>query len=103
MHALTLNPSPSERGTSQTILMSENLSIGYKKPIHENLNLELLAGELVCLIGPNGAGKSTLIRTLAGMQKPLSGSVLLMGDEVQRMDSRKLAQRLSLVLTERAE
>jgi iron complex transport system ATP-binding protein len=87
----------------QTILQSQNLSIGYKDPIHEKLNLELLAGELVCLIGPNGAGKSTLIRTLAGMQKPLAGRVLLMGDEVQRMDSRSLAQRLSLVLTERAE
>jgi iron complex transport system ATP-binding protein len=87
----------------QTILQSQNLSIGYKHPIHENLNLELLAGELVCLIGPNGAGKSTPIRSLAGMQKPLGGRVLLMGDEVQRMDSRSLAQRLSLVLTERAE
>jgi iron complex transport system ATP-binding protein len=87
----------------QTILQSQNLSIGYKHPIHENLDLELLAGELVCLIGPNGAGKSTLIRTLAGMQKPLAGQVLLMGDEIQRMDSRSLARRLSLVLTERAE
>jgi iron complex transport system ATP-binding protein len=87
----------------QSILQSHVLSIGYKNPIHENLNVELLAGELVCLIGPNGAGKSTLIRTLAGMQKPLAGHVLLMGEDVRRMDSRSLAQRLSLVLTERAE
>jgi iron complex transport system ATP-binding protein len=103
MPTLKLNPSSSTRGTSQSILKSENLAIGYKKPIHEKLNLELLAGELVCLIGPNGAGKSTLIRTLAGMQKPLGGRVLLMGNEVQSMDSRSLAQELSLVLTERAE
>src|SRR5687768_13369741 len=85
------------------ILQTHNLSIGYKTAIHEHLDLELLAGELVCLIGPNGAGKSTLIRTIAGMQKPLSGQALLMGAEVQKMDSRSLAQKLSLVLTERAE
>jgi iron complex transport system ATP-binding protein len=103
MQTLRLNPCPLGRETSHAILVSENVSIGYKTPIHENVNLELLAGELVCLIGPNGAGKSTLIRTLAGMQRPLAGRVLLMGDEVQRMDSRSLAQRLSLVLTERAE
>jgi iron complex transport system ATP-binding protein len=85
------------------ILETQNLAIGYKTAIHANLNLELVAGELVCLIGPNGAGKSTLIRTMAGMQKPLSGHVMLMDAEVQKMDSRSLAQKLSLVLTERAE
>jgi iron complex transport system ATP-binding protein len=85
------------------ILAAQNLAIGYKNPIHEHLNLELLAGELVCLIGPNGAGKSTLLRTIAGMQKALAGDVRLMGDEVHKMDSRSLAQKLSLVLTERAE
>ena len=103
MQTLTLNPSPSGRGTTSTILETQELTIGYKTPIHENLNLELLAGELVCLIGPNGAGKSTLIRTIAGMKKPLSGQALLMGAEVQKLDSRSLAQKLSLVLTERAE
>lgn len=87
----------------KTILQTQNLCIGYKQPIHENLNLELFAGELVCLIGPNGAGKSTLLRSLAGMQKALSGRVLLMDADVYSMDARSLAQRLSLVLTERAE
>lgn len=85
------------------ILQAKNLSIGYKTPIHENLNLGLLAGELVCLIGPNGAGKSTLIRSLAGMQKALSGEILLMDKALTDYDSRSLAQQLSLVLTDRAE
>ena len=39
------------------------------------LDLDLMAGELVCFMGPNGIGKSTLIRTLAGLQKPLSGVI----------------------------
>ncbi len=86
------------------VLKAEALSIGYsKKVIAPRLDLTLAAGELVCLLGQNGAGKSTLIRTLAGMQSPLNGRVLLMGDDVRRLDARTLAQRLSIVLTERVD
>ncbi len=86
------------------ILRAEGLSIGYaKKSVAADLNLTLPAGELVCLLGQNGAGKSTLIRTLAGMQAPLSGRTLLMGQDVRKLDARTLAQRLSVVLTERVD
>lgn len=86
------------------ILETHDLSIGYtKKTIASRLNLTLQAGELVCLLGQNGAGKSTLIRTLAGMQPPLNGRVLLNGDDVRRLDARALARRLGVVLTERAD
>ncbi len=87
------------------ILQTHDLSIGYSgrpaRVIAAQLDLTLHAGELVCLIGPNGAGKSTLMRTLAGMQPALSGSVTLMDDDVQRLPARELARRLSVVLTER--
>jgi|GEM_PF-5468016 len=43
------------------------------------LKESICAGELVCLQGPNGAGKSTLLRTLAGMQRPLTAQVRLLG------------------------
>lgn len=86
------------------ILEAQELSIGYaKKVIAARLDLRLYAGEVVCLLGQNGAGKSTLMRTLAGMQSPLHGRVLLMGDDVRRLDARALAKRLSVVLTERVD
>ena len=57
-----------------------DLTVGYKTADSENvlfekLNLSLNAGQLVCFMGPNGSGKSTLIRTLSGLQKPLSGKI----------------------------
>jgi iron complex transport system ATP-binding protein len=57
-----------------------DLTVGYKTADSENvlfekLNLSLNAGHLVCFMGPNGSGKSTLIRTLSGLQKPLSGKI----------------------------
>ena len=88
------------------ILTTSNLSIGYatkkeKMVIAENLNLNFETGKLIALIGANGIGKSTLLRTLTGIQKPLSGAVLLHGKKIQEYDSLALAQHLSLVLTEK--
>jgi len=91
------------------ILQTFDLAIGYKQPrqspllVAENINLTLPAGELVCLIGPNGVGKSTLLRTLAGMQPPLSGQALLNGRNVHKLNARELARQLSVVLTERID
>lgn len=91
------------------VLVTEGLTIGYAQPrgvpvvIAEGMTVALQQGELVCLLGPNGAGKSTLIRTLAGMQRPLAGHVLLQGTSVHDMRPKALARRLSVVLTERVD
>ncbi|MGC6424659.1 MAG: ABC transporter ATP-binding protein [Lentimonas sp.] len=84
------------------------LSIGYThkgaaNPLTEDLNLSLQSGELVCLLGPNGAGKSTLIRTLAGIQKPLTGEVLLDGANIQSITPHERAKRISVVLNDRTQ
>lgn len=68
---------------SQTLLIQTiDLSIGYNQDgaelcLFENLNMALEAGELVCFMGRNGVGKSTLIRTVAGLQKPLGGKIII--------------------------
>jgi iron complex transport system ATP-binding protein len=90
----------------QKILSASSLSIGYNaKPspniIAENLNLCLGKGQLVALVGANGIGKSTLLRTITGIQKPLSGTILLNGKDIFSYEPLDLAQNLSLVLTEK--
>jgi heme exporter protein A len=44
-------------------------------PVLENLSFEVEAGQALVLRGPNGIGKTTLLRTLAGLQPALAGSV----------------------------
>jgi iron complex transport system ATP-binding protein len=89
------------------VLKVESLSIGYRVPrepdvmVASDLSLALAAGELVCLLGPNGSGKSTLMRTIAGMQPPLSGRVFIGGDDLAKLTPRQRAARLSVVLTDR--
>jgi len=90
----------------KNILTTSNLSIGYKSKketvtIAENLNLNLDAGKLVSLIGANGIGKSTLLRTITGIQKPLSGNVFLNDKDIATFKPLELAQNLALVLTEK--
>ncbi|MBN2731007.1 MAG: ABC transporter ATP-binding protein, partial [Balneolaceae bacterium] len=90
-----------------TVLKARDLSIGYKrsgicpKIVADQINIDLHAGELVCLLGPNGSGKSTLIKTLAGMHAPLGGNISLFGDSVQELRPKDIARKLSTVLTDR--
>lgn len=65
-----------------TIVKTNNLVVGYIKEgkstaLFDPLNLTLSCGELVCFMGVNGIGKTTLIKTLAGINKPLGGEVVL--------------------------
>ena len=68
-------------------LTFRNVTLGYDRhPAVHHLNGEVTSGALVAVIGPNGAGKSTLFRGLAGILKPLAGSIDLGG-----LDPRDLA------------
>jgi zinc/manganese transport system ATP-binding protein len=61
-------------------LQFRNVTLGYDRhPAVHHLDGEVAAGSLVAVIGPNGAGKSTLFRGIAGILKPLSGSISLGG------------------------
>lgn len=91
---------------NQIILRTEKLSIGYhskkaQTPIASDIDLSLKKGKLISLIGANGIGKSTLLRTITGIQKPLSGAVFLNGRDISDYSSLEAAQNLSVVLTEK--
>ena len=82
------------QSTAQTIKV-QNLSVGYKKPLAENLSFELQAG-LTCLIGPNGSGKSTFLKTVSGLIKPLAGTIYVFGKNYPKMNN-ELAKLLAFV------
>lgn len=91
---------------NKIILQASKISIGYtskkvKNIIASNIDLSLKKGKLIALIGANGIGKSTLLRTITGIQKPLSGTVLLNEKNIHEWDALTLAQNLSVVLTEK--
>lgn len=87
-----------------TLLTTHHLSVGYngQDSLFRDLNLSLAGGELVCFMGPNGIGKSTLIRTLAGLQKPLSGTVTYgKPGETKTTDRDDIPKKVAVVLTDK--
>ncbi len=49
----------------------------------DHINLQVKAGEFLCIVGPSGCGKSTLLHLIAGLHQRTSGQVLIDGKEVQ--------------------
>lgn len=72
-----------------TSIHCRSLSVGYdRRPVVGDMTFDLASGDLMVLIGTNGSGKSTLLKTLAGMLKPLSGDVSLLGEQPGALPSR---------------
>jgi branched-chain amino acid transport system ATP-binding protein len=57
----------------------------------KGISLTVNDGEIVSLIGSNGAGKSTTLRTIQGLNKPRSGSIVLDGIELHRLPAHQIA------------
>jgi branched-chain amino acid transport system ATP-binding protein len=65
------------------ILRVSGLESGYSHlQVLWGLSVQVAEGQLVALLGPNGAGKTTTLRTIAGLLKPKSGSVIFRGAEI---------------------
>jgi len=65
--------------------------------ILQGMDLDVAEGEAVALIGSNGAGKSTLMRSVAGLLRPIGGSVRYGGADLGRLSADKVV-RLGLAL-----
>jgi len=78
------------------VIKIQKLSVGYKKPLIENLSFEISDG-LTCLIGPNGSGKSTLLKTMAGLIKPLAGSIFVFEKDCSTISGMDLAKLIAFV------
>ena len=56
-----------------------------------DIDLNIGAGELVCVLGPNGAGKTTLFKTIVGLIKPYQGSVRIMDASPEEIGTERIA------------
>jgi putative ABC transport system ATP-binding protein len=55
------------------------------------VNLEIQNGQFVSIMGPSGSGKSTLLHLMGGLDRPTSGSVILNGDAIEKMNDDELS------------
>lgn len=74
------------------ILEVKDLVAGYGKlHVLQGISISLCDGEIVALIGPNGSGKSTLIKSIVGLAKVFSGSILYKGANILDFRTDRLA------------
>ena len=73
------------------VLATRGLSAGYGAlDIIRDVELEVAKGELVAVLGANGAGKSTLMGALSGLNRPISGKVLLVGRSIEQFSTARI-------------
>ena len=82
-------------------MLTHDLAIGYAKPLISNINLTLQKRSMTCLVGANGTGKTTFLRTLAGLQRPLSGVVEVDGKAISTLSPAQISRLVSVVLTDK--
>ncbi len=74
-------------------LICQNLSVGYDgKTVIHGLNFSVNSGDYLSIVGENGSGKSTLMKTILGLQPPVSGSIST-GDGLKRNEIGYLPQQ----------
>lgn len=90
----------SSMSTAPTVLRANGLSFVYPRSnasVFEDLHLEAHEGEVLAILGNNGAGKSTLLDILAGISRPRTGTVSVMGEDVHSLDRRHAARLIAYV------
>jgi phospholipid/cholesterol/gamma-HCH transport system ATP-binding protein len=69
------------------IIQVRDLTVGYETDIIlENISFDVLEGEIFIVLGGSGCGKSTLLKHLIGLLPPLSGRVLIDGEDISNCD-----------------
>ncbi|MCD8098833.1 MAG: ABC transporter ATP-binding protein [Lachnospiraceae bacterium] len=74
------------------MLKVENLVVSYgMMEVLHGIQVEVGDGELISVIGSNGAGKTTLIKTIMGIVKPKSGSIIFDGQDITNLPANRRA------------
>lgn len=74
------------------LLHVTGLSTGYEDtPVLSDVGISVGSSETVVLLGPNGHGKTTLLRTICGLHRPWSGTVVFEGHEITRRSANRVA------------
>lgn len=97
------HPQISEQTT--TAFRLEDVSFSYPRmgidatrpPLFQGLQVGIDAGQMLGVIGPNGSGKTTFLKLLAGIVRPLGGTIHLQGQDVSTFSPHEVGRRVAYV------
>lgn len=71
---------------------------GQSEPAVDNISMEVAEGEIVVFIGPSGCGKTTTLKMINRLIEPTSGTIHIGGENVTRLDPKRLRRRIGYVI-----
>jgi iron complex transport system ATP-binding protein len=79
-------------------LEAQDVTLAYEKlQVATDLSVVIPPGKVTCIVGANACGKSTLLRALARLLKPAAGTVVLDGQSIHSMNTRRVATTLGIL------
>lgn len=86
---------------SQTVIQVRELCNRFgSQVIHEDLDLDVMTGEILGVVGGSGTGKTVLLRTIVGLNRPTAGQIRVFGQDLQELsagDRSLIEQRLGVL------
>ena len=80
------------------VLEVREISVSFReKKVLEEISFEVEQGKIYSIIGRNGCGKTTLLRTICRSKKPDSGHVYLQGEDIFRINTKKVARSMAIL------
>ena len=81
---------------------TDRMTVGYDGvPLISDIRIGVRRGEILTLIGPNGSGQSTILKSIIRQLALLAGPVVLDGQDIGQVPERKLAEKMSILMTDR--
>ena len=78
--------------TAKKVIAIENLSKSFgDHQVLRKIDFAVEKGEVICIVGSSGSGKSTLLHILGGVDVPTSGSVIINGEDISKLNETALA------------
>ena len=89
-----------ERNQEDILLEFKKVCFGYQSDslTLKDVSFQIRKGEMLSLVGKNGAGKSTISKLISGFYQPISGTILLNGEDMGTQTIKERADKIGLVM-----